>query len=218
MDAIERVEVAVRTALVTELALKGGPFTHLDPLTFPGAAPAKHTKFVDGLREEALRSKEVFVDHFKRTYDEFPDLPIWPAAEIMTFGTMLTVFNMSTWQVQKAVARQFGLSGTVLGSWLLTLNYVRNLCAHHSRLWNRELALKPLIPHEKHDRRWHGPNPISNERVFVVLTLLHFMLRQVAPQTAWRDRLFALFDRFPAVPLLSMGIPADWRTHDFWKA
>lgn len=216
MDAIERVEVAVRTGLFTELALKGGPFVHLDRSTFPGVSAARHSKLIDGLREEAQRSKEIFVEHFKRNYDEFPDLPVWAAAEIMTFGTMLTVFNMSTRQVQKAVARGFGLNGKVLGSWLLTLNYARNLCAHHSRLWNRELALKPLIPEEKHDARWHGNSPVSNDRVFVVLTLLHFVLRQVAPQTAWRDRLFALFDRFPNIPLASMGIRADWRTHDLW--
>ena len=216
MDAIERVEVAVRTALVTELALKGGSFAHLDLSTFPGANKDRHSRFVDGLREEAQRSKEVFVEHFKQTYDEFPDLPIWAAAEIMTFGTMLTVFNMSSRQVQKAVARRFGLNARVLGSWLLTLNYIRNLCAHHSRLWNRELALKPLIPDEKHDARWHGGSAVLNERVFVVLTLLHYCLRQVAPQTAWRDRLFTLFDRFPNVPLGSMGIPTDWRTHELW--
>jgi abortive infection bacteriophage resistance protein len=216
MDAIERIEVAVRASLVTELAIKAGPFAHLDRSNFPLATAARHTKFVDGLQEEAHRSKEVFVEHFKNTYDEFPDLPIWAAAEIMTFGTMLTAFNMSSRQVQKAVAHRFGLNAPVLASWLLTLNYIRNLCAHHSRLWNRELALKPLIPDEKHDARWYGTTPVTNDRMFVVLTLLHYSIRRVAPQTGWRDRLFALFDRFPNVPIARMGIPNGWRTHDLW--
>ena len=216
MDAIERVEVAVRTALFTEMALKGGPFAHLHRATFPGVPAERHTRLVDGLRDEAQRSKEVFVEHFRKTYEEFPDLPVWAAAEIMTFGTMLTVFNMSTRQAQKALARRYALTGRVLRSWLLTLNYVRNLCAHHARLWNRELALKPLIPDEKHDARWHGASPVSNDGMFVVLTLLHVVVRQVAPQTAWRERLFALFDRFPTIPLASMGMSADWRTHDLW--
>src|SRR5688572_26699444 len=82
MDAIERVEVAVRSVLLTELALEGGPFIHLDRTRFPNASPDKHTRFVDSLREEAQRSSEVFVSHFRSTYDEFPDLPIWAAAEI----------------------------------------------------------------------------------------------------------------------------------------
>jgi abortive infection bacteriophage resistance protein len=122
---------------------------------------------VDSLREEAQRSNEVFVAHFRSTYDEFPDLPIWAAAEIMSFGTMLTLFNMSSNRVQKAIARRYGLPGRVLGSWLLTLNYTRNLCAHHSRLWNRVLALKPLLPDEKRDPRWHGATPVRNDRVLL---------------------------------------------------
>ena len=217
MDAMERVEVAVRTVLLTELATHAGPFAHLDVALFPGTRSEKHARFVDSLREEAQRSNEVFVAHFRATYDEFPDLPIWAAAEIMSFGTMLTLFNMSSNRVQKAIARRYGLTGRVLGSWLLTLNYTRNLCAHHSRLWNRALALKPLLPDEKLDARWHGAVPIANDRVFVVLTLLHFLVRQIAPQTEWRERLFTLFDRFPGVPLKPMGIPDKWRTHDLWR-
>ena len=87
MDAIERVEVAVRTALVTELAMRHGAFAHVDPGNFPGADRARHTRFVEDLRDEAQRSKEAFVEHFKANYDEFPDLPIWAAAETMTFGS-----------------------------------------------------------------------------------------------------------------------------------
>lgn len=217
MDAIERVEVAIRTVLLTELAMVGGPFVHLDAGRFPGVRPEKHTRFVDSLREEAQRSNEVFVAHFRSTYDEFPDLPIWAAAEIMSFGTMLTLFNMSSNRVQKAIARRYGLTGRVLGSWLLTLNYTRNLCAHHSRLWNRALALKPLLPDEKLDPHWHAATPVKNDRIFAVLTLLHYLVRQIAPQTKWRERLFKLFDRSAGIPLKPMGIPDDWRTHELWK-
>lgn len=217
IDAIERVEVAIRTALVTELALRGGPFVHLDIRNFAGALPDNHRRFVDDLRDGALRSSEVFVEHFKSTYDEFPDLPIWAAAEIMSFGAMFTLFKMSGKYVQNSIARRHGIAGKVLFSWLLTLNYTRNLCAHHSRLWNRELAIKPLIPYPKNDPRWHGATPVPNGRVFAVLTLLHYLLRQIAPQTRWRERLFGVFDRFPGIPLRQMGMPDSWRTHRLWQ-
>lgn len=217
MDAVERAEVAIRTMLLTELALAGGPFVHLDPARFPHASPATHQKFVDSLRDAALHSNEAFVAHFRATYDEFPDLPIWAAAEIMSFGTMLTLFKMSPSRVQKAIARRYGIGGPVLLSWLLTLNYVRNVCAHHARLWNRELALKPLIPYAHHDARWHEGSPVSNNRVFVVLTILNYLIQQIAPQSGWRRRLFDLFDRFPEIPLNHMGIPDEWRTHPLWR-
>ena len=217
MDAIERVEIAVRTALVTELAMRHGAFAHVDPKNFPSVHPARHARFLEELRSEAQRSRERFVDHFKTTYDEFPDLPIWAAVETMTFGSMFTLFAMSEKKVQKNVARKYGIAGPVLYSWLQTLNYVRNICAHHARLWNRELAIRPTVPDVKNGPEWHRPQSIDTNRMFVVLTILRFLLHRVAPQSAWRERLFAQFDRFPDVPLASMGMDAGWRQHTLWR-
>src|SRR5207247_820686 len=124
---------------------------------------------------------------------------------------------MSEQRVQGNVARRYRIAGPVLFSWLQTLNYVRNICAHHARLWNRELALKPVIPDFKNDPRWHPPTAIANNRPFVVLTLLRFLLGQIAPQSSWRERLYALFDRFPNIPLDSMGIDTAWRNHPLWQ-
>ena len=217
MDAVERVEVSVRTVLVTELAMLHGAFAHLNPVHFPTADPQRHTRFVEELRAEAQRSREQFVEHFKATYDEFPDLPIWAAAETMTFGSMFTLFAMSGNRIQKRVARRYGLGGPVLFSWLQTLNYIRNICAHHARLWNRELAIKPLIPYASNSPDWHNPQTVANNRAFVVLTVLNCMLCQIATQSAWRMRLYSLFDRFPDIPLASMGIAPNWRDHVLWK-
>lgn len=217
MDAIERVEIAIRSRLVYELVHRHGAFAHLNPTTFPGIRPAEHQRLLDDLHETAIRSREVFVDHFRKTYDEFPDLPLWTAAETMTFGQMLTMFRHCGKHVQRAIGADLNISGNVLFSWLLTLNYIRNLCAHHSRLWNRELALKPILPDVRHDPRWHPPRPVPNNRIFVVLTLLRYVLKQCAAQTRWHIRLFSLFDKYPEIPLPAMGIPADWKSHPLWQ-
>jgi abortive infection bacteriophage resistance protein len=170
MDAIERIEVAVRCALTDELAIRFGPFPYLDPSYFPEAGRGRHSEFVDEVRENA-------------------DLPIWAVAETMSFGTMFSLIKMSRKQIQQAVASRFRLPAVVLSSWLHTLNYVRNLCAHHSRLWNRQLSIKPLLP--THDPLWHGTNAVPNDRLFVVLTQLYWMMKVVAPRSEWRNRLFA---------------------------
>jgi abortive infection bacteriophage resistance protein len=197
--------------------MRHGAFAHLDKTNFPLATPERHSRFVEDLRTEARRSSEAFVAHFSATYDEFPDLPIWAAGETMTFGSMLTLFKMSERRIQSDIARQFGIAGPVMLSWLQTLNYVRNICAHHSRLWNRELALKPMIPDAKHASDWHSPRAMQNNRVFVVLTILSVLSRRIAPQSGWRTRLYELFDRFPDVPVAQMGLPADWRNHPLWR-
>jgi abortive infection bacteriophage resistance protein len=216
MDGIERVEIAVRSRLIYELVHKHGAFAHLDIRAFPGIPPAEHQRLLDELHDNAQRSREAFVEHFRTTYDEFPELPLWTAIETMMFGQMLTMFRHSGKHLQQAVAADYEISGTVLQSWLFTLNYIRNLCAHHARLWNRELAIKPIIPDLRHDPRWHSPHPVPNNRMFAVLTLLRYMLSHCAIQSKWRDRLFALFDGYSEIPLASMGIPPDWRSHPLW--
>ena len=41
----------------------------------------------------------------------------------------------------------FGIDEKILSSWIHTLVYIRNLCAHHSRIWNRTLAPYTYCPH-----------------------------------------------------------------------
>ncbi len=94
--------------------------------------------------------------------------------------------------------------------------YIRNICAHHARLWNRVLAIKPVIPYASNSPDWHNPRTVANDRAFV-LTLLNYVLGRIAPQSAWRARLYSLFDRFPEIPLASMDIAPAWRDHVLWK-
>lgn len=217
MDAVERVEIAVRSRLVYELVHRHGAFAHLNASAFPGIPVADHQRLLDDLHDSAQRSREVFVEHFQKTYDEFPDLPLWTAVETMTFGQMLTMFRHCGKHVQRDIGAVFQISGNILRSWLLTLNYIRNLCAHHARLWNRELAIEPILPDARHDARWHPPHPVPNNRIFVVLTLLRYALKQTAPQSQWHERLYELFDNYAEIPLPPMSIPADWRKYPLWQ-
>lgn len=217
MEGIERVEVAIRSRMMTLNVLRFGPFGHLNPGNFPHRRLGQHEEMLGLLRREADRSKEAFVQHFRSRYDEFPDLPLWAAVEIMSFGTVVTLLNMGDSSIRRETAEGFGVTDTVFASWLLTLNSVRNICAHHSRLWNKEIGMKPKIPKSKHGPEWHEPFSIPNHRVFGVLTILLALQRRVAPRSHWRERLFQLFDSFPTVPAAPMGMPANWRDHALWR-
>ena len=86
-------------------------------------------------------SKEVFVEHFRNQYgNDHPYMPVWVATEIMTFGHVLTMYQGAPNTIKKSIAAPLGIHDGVLGSWLLSLNTIRNICAHHSRLWNRKLG------------------------------------------------------------------------------
>lgn len=216
MDAIERVEIAIRTQIVNRHVLVHGPFGYLDRAHLPGLSVDDHRKLLDKIRTEARLSQEEFVKHYFTTYTSETDLPLWMAAELMTFGSMLTLFKGVSSRLKKDVALHYGLSVPVLGSWLKALNVARNICAHHARLWNRTLGVKPMLPDPVDYPNWYTPVPIPNDKVFGLLTVLYFLLQEAAPQSHWRDRLSELFANYPAVPLNFMGIPNDWTNSPLW--
>lgn len=216
MDAIERVEVAIRTQIVNRHTLAHGPFGYLDRANLPGIRVDEHRKLLEKVRTEAKLSREDFVRHYFTKYTSETDLPLWMAVELMTFGSMLTLFKGLTTRLKKDVAQNYGLTVPVLGSWLSALNVVRNICAHHARLWNRTLGVKPSMPDPVTNPDWYAPVTIANDKVFGVLTILHFLLKQVAPLSHWRDRLAELFARYQDAPLNFMGFPANWTDSPLW--
>jgi abortive infection bacteriophage resistance protein len=220
MDAIERVEVAVRTQLVYHHShLFGNPFSYADdPMALPGLTLVEQKKFLEQISKETIKSGEAFVRHFRSKYgDVHPCMPVWMATEVMTFGGLLTFYRGVPSDVQKSVATVFGVHHEVFLSWLNALNSIRNVCAHHGRLWNRVLGVKPKIPHRKNDPRWHHPIVVSNERLFCILTILKHCLDRIAPQSRWPERIFALWNEFRDIPLKDMGFPANWQDCPIWS-
>jgi abortive infection bacteriophage resistance protein len=134
--------------------------------------------------------------------------------EIMTLGELVKLFRGAPKPVKADIANRFGVTDDVMQNWLMSLNRIRNICAHHGRLWNRKLDYTPMIP--KKDPRWHDPVEVKGERVFGILTVLRYLLDDVAPQSLWTVRLEALLGAYPGIPRVSMGFPEDWAFCPFW--
>jgi abortive infection bacteriophage resistance protein len=220
MDALERTEVYFRGELAYQFAHHfHDPFAYAeDPNALPRLSQDKRSKFLTMLADDLRHSKEVFVDHFRHQYgSDHTYMPVWVATEIMTFGHVLTMYQGAPDPIRRAIAKPLGIHDRVLGSWLLALNTIRNFCAHHSRLWNRKLGTKPTIPERKNGLHWHVPVPISNERMFGVLTIIKYCMDRIAPQSSWATRLQSLLHEFPNIPLNSMGFPIDWQSCPIWR-
>jgi abortive infection bacteriophage resistance protein len=216
MDAVERVEIALRTQIVNRHALKYGPFGYVDPVALPGLKKVEHDRLLRKVRTEAGNSREDFVRHYRDKYEDERDLPLWMACELMTFGGMLALFVGVRTRMKKDIARHYGVTVPILGSWLKTLNQVRNICAHHARLWNRVFGVKAVIPEIDTHPDWHKPIAITGERMFGVLTVLYYLLKQVAPQSAWKARFKRLLADYPDVPIRFMGFPENWEESLIW--
>jgi abortive infection bacteriophage resistance protein len=218
MDAVERVEVGIRTQLIYNLSHQFGPFGYCDFGSFPKLEKKQYDKWIKELREEAERNREIFVEHFRDRYgDKHKDLPLWMIGEIMSFGKILTIFNGCADSVRRSIAREYGVEDLILKSWLGALNVIRNVCAHHGRLWNRELGYKPYIPREQKYPQWHIPVKIPQNRIFGILTILRYLLKIIAPQSRWESRLLALLEEYPEISRWSMGFPDNWKDSLLWK-
>lgn len=212
LDAIERVEVALRTSVTYEIGHAYGPFGHTDAGNL--SPNFNHQKFMAELAIEESRAKETFVAHFRSKYAAEPHLPVWMATELLSLGTVSLLYKALKPAIKSRIATEFGVPDRHLASWLHALSYIRNVCAHHKRLWNRELAIKPQLP----TRSLAWPHIVqSNERLYCILVVLQHMLNVVSPRCHWRNRLFQLFDEHPHVPLASMQVLPDWRTRAIWR-
>lgn len=218
LDAIERFEVAVRTDLFNRLALDTGVFGYLDCTSFPHMTAKDFARLLASVSREFDRSKADFAHHFKAQYGDahkFP--PYWMAAELLSFGDLLSAYRGADRSVRREVALKYGAREDVLESWLLTLNTVRNICAHHARLWNRVIGTEPkLPPHEKHPE-WYEPVGIAGRKVFTALSILRHAVSVCAPSSAWPDRLDSLFVAYPEIRRGMMGFPVGWEESPIWQ-
>jgi abortive infection bacteriophage resistance protein len=220
MDAVERVEVAVlRTRMVEQFTLQHGPFGYCDLKNFnPKFPKTDYKRLLSEIDDSVSRSREDFVGRFQRKYTSEPRLPLWMAAEVMTFGHLFTFYRNLNRAEQQTLSSAFNLFPPVLESWLHTLNFIRNACAHHSRLWNRIMPIRPQLPDQRHHPEWHSPVKFDNLHVFAVLTLLRYLLRYIDPQSDWQAQLENLLAKYSEIPLSWMGFPANWKDSPIWKS
>ena len=217
-EALEVIEIDVRTCLAHCFGQRHDAFGHADPANLFHSF--NHAEWIQHIHEEVERSTELFVQHFQVSYADFPDLPIWILSEVMSFGKLTRMFRGMQRADQRAIASRYGLQNANFGSILLHLSYLRNLCAHHCRIWDRLWSVKAALPRAP---MWQPPAMPGNDRLFSTLCLIQHLLRRCPAirkfALEWRDRLLALLAQPPKTPrcLQCMGMPADWIHHPVWR-
>lgn len=219
MDAIERIEVSIfRTRMVEIHTTHYGPFGYTQQNTYnPKYPSADLQNLLRDIFEDERRSHEEFIHRYRLKYTSERYLPFWMVAELMSFGQLLTLYRNLDLSLKKTLAHQFNLYPMVLDSWLLTLNYIRNSCAHHARLWNRPLPLAVKRPDPKHDSQWYKPVQIPNNNIFSVLTLIQYLLNFILPHNTWKDDVKHLLTSYPGISIRLMGFPQAWQDSPLWK-
>lgn len=215
LDAIERVEVALRAQWAHHMAMTYGPHGYLEQGHY--SVIRHHAKDVTALEKEFNRSEDTFAIHYRDKYTSPKLPPVWMAAEVMSFGLLSKFYgNLRTRADRKAIADPFALDEAVVTSFAHHISTVRNICAHHGRLWNKRFTVTMTTP------RFPAKLPVAMRDadpryLHNTLVTLDYLLALIAPGNEWKQRLVALIDSCPLADPASMGFPADWRVRSVWK-
>ena len=225
LDALERIEIALRADIALLLG-KRSPWAHREAKFLHGqfskpraGKPSKLDDFNSRADQREQNAKDDFAAHYRRKYSD--PMPIWIAVELWEFGTLSHFVSGMRVQDQDTIAARYGITRDTLRSWVWTLSFVRNICAHHGRLWNRAMVAQPMDP--------KGANvPLLDhlagqrsalERFYGAAAITRYFQRQINPNSTWGARFVEIFRTFPDAPGISLknaGFPENWRTLPIW--
>ncbi|TWV84942.1 Abi family protein [Moraxella sp. VT-16-12] len=221
-DALERIEMAIRTDIAHTLGARN-PNAHEMAECLDGrfcqrfysngkkySQKSDHQKWLDKYDSLVNRSKkQEFIAHH---LDKYGRLPIWVACEILDFGALSHLYQGMKYTDRETVAKKHNVNSTILADWLKSLNFIRNVVAHHSRLWNvnvvnRSNFTKPFKgkPAEK----------LDNHRAFGYFYIMVELLNIISPNSIFKERLaHHIHNNFPkitnsAISLKDFGYCAD---------
>ena len=212
-SAIEQFEVALRTQFAYHVAHEQGPFGHEKSACF--VRTYKHAKLLKRLHSEIDRSSEPFIQHYRQTYDTPVQLPVWMACEVMSFGALSSLFSsLKQRSLRQQIASLFGVDEKILVSFTHHITLVRNICAHHARLWNKTFPIKPVLPKTAADARLVESLHIqAPAKLFNTLVMLDYFLCRIGADTEriWITKIRRLINEHTMIDATVMGFPTDWR-------
>lgn len=227
-DAIERIKISLRTKMIYHLSMKYGSLWYLDSSLFDeqkieikNNTQTIHLHTISELRKEFSRSQEIFIkDHRKRYPDQ--DADSWKILEVASLGTLSKLYKSLKHQLpeKSTIAKEMGLNlHSELSSWLEAITYVRNIIAHHSRLWSRSMVKTPTLKLNNPIGIWIANPllPVQTKKPFLIISSMVYLCDFVTPGHHIKSKLLQLFDNHPTTPIYKLGFLNDWEKESLWK-
>lgn len=218
-DAIERVEIALRTKMIYHMSLKYGALWYLDCSLFNDSV--KHASQLTHIFREFGYSQEIFIKEHKRKHpNQQPES--WKILEVVSMGTLSKIYKNIAHQLPEKtiIAKDMGLHiHSELSSWLEAIVYVRNIIAHHSRLWSRNMVKRPKDDIASPMFNWLDLplTDVQKKKPFLIISTLVYLSNKVAPGHHIKDKILELFTNNPNVPIYKLGFLNNWKNQSIWK-
>lgn len=210
---IEQIEVSVRTKFSEVMATASNHFWYTEVANFRNAN--NHAGLLNSISRELSRSDDDQVVGFFNTYsNQWP--PSWMAMEVSSFGTLSLLYKcVNAGLCKRNVAAYYGLRDSVFESWIHSLVYVRNICGHHSRLWNRNLRIQPVTP--RHSAHPFVTQAVRTNRVYYVMCIIKYLLNVIEPANNFTSQINWLFIQHPTIDKRALNFPDCWEMEELWQ-
>lgn len=214
LEILESIEISLRTYMAYHLSIKYGAEAQENEEIFKNNDYYKgyddfngnhHRGLLDEIRSEINKSrKELFVKHHINKYNGH--FPIWVVVELFSFGMLSKTYMNLILEDQKAIAKNcFNVNYKLLESWLSNLSYIRNICAHYGRIYNKKMTITPMI-HNKYKK----DNIVLN-RLFISILAIKELTKNIPEWTTFKIQLEALINEYiDVVDLELIGFPENW--------
>jgi abortive infection bacteriophage resistance protein len=214
---IEKIEVSFRAKLTYVLSHKYNAFWY----TYEGLFKNKgiHLKSLETTYKMVSDSTEDFAIKYRKKYVNTYQ-PSWMALEIVTFTHLSVVYeNLKDTAAKSKIAEHYGVPYQLLENWLKILTYTRNICAHHSRFWNRNLSLPIKKATKELPFDWIEQIDIPRNKSYIYLSAIKYLLDRVNPNNTFTERITNLFQKYNNIDIhKGMSFPEDWKEQPLWKS
>lgn len=209
LQALENIEMSLRTNIAHTLG-RISPTAHLNANNFNQRFIDSKSKYwsydtwLNKYNEQIKKAKKSpFIDHH---FNHYKYLPIWVGVEVLDFGSISTLYTGLKGKQQQQIAKLYGVNNPkVFASWLKSLNYIRNICAHHGRLWNVNIDVIAQV-----DKNISVFQQLDNKRIYYYLKMIQHLMAVISPSSDWQVDLDKLLSQFPiprnkAIALADIG-------------
>lgn len=218
-DVIEKIEISLRTKLIYHLSHEIDPWWFQNFNLFIDSKEL--VKTLAKLEDELTRTKEQTIkNHFKNHKDDLRFPPAWKSLEQTSFGTLSKLYGnlKNTIHSKDLIAQEYGaVNHTFLPSWLQSIAQIRNYCAHHSRLWNKNLPGTPkLLPNPPFN--WVNDVPKQHEfpKLYIHLCLMKYLLDRIQAGNDFGVRIDYLLKKYPNIDPNALGLKPSWQKELLW--
>ncbi|WNY23980.1 hypothetical protein MmiHf6_13050 [Methanimicrococcus hongohii] len=217
LTEIRKIEIAFRTVIMNEYAQNYNSHWHLDFELFKDYP--HHIMFLNKLINSIDPKREDFLKHYQKKYTS-PQIPAsWMCFEIMSMGQLSSLYkNLNDTKKGKIdIAKTFGLNKSILfSSWIHGISIVRNICAHHGRLWNKSIPVNFINLNEMKNQ-FIMIIPANQNKIYVPICCIQYLLNIIEPQNDFKIKLKNLLLKYPSIDLDAMGFPNGWDKEMFWQ-